>query len=89
MRDLILRLSTRQRSAIYAGVLLVDGVLALFPPLYWMAGTGSPATSLTYFVGGGAVMVLSVYLLFYVEHVRGELDPASTRTDVRSDEEVA
>lgn len=54
------------RRRMFAGLLMVDVGLTLFPPLYWAAG-GSAMWSLTYFIGGGFLVMLSLLLMNHLE----------------------
>lgn len=70
-------LSSRRKWAIFGTWFALDAVLAMFPPLYWAAGSpfaqqGFP-WSIIYFLVTGACIVGSVVTIHFVERVRGEL----------------
>jgi hypothetical protein len=51
------------RRQLTAFIVLIDILIALFPPLYWWAGNGQAVPALTYFIGGGAFITASLFVL--------------------------
>jgi hypothetical protein len=71
-------LSNRSKWRFFGTWFAVDAILALFPPLYWAAGSSAAQKylpwSVVYFLVTGACIVASVTLIQFVERVRGELE---------------
>ncbi|MFF0447678.1 hypothetical protein ACFYT4_14935 [Streptomyces sp. NPDC004609] len=64
--------------ALFGALLFLDAVVTCFPPLYWAAGNGgSRAAALTYVIGGGAFVVLSILVMYAVDRA-GTREPAGT-----------
>ncbi|HXA60619.1 MAG TPA: hypothetical protein VNW94_15775 [Streptosporangiaceae bacterium] len=56
---------------LFAALLLLDAVVTLFPPLYWAVGArASATTSLLYFIGGGAVVLTSILVMYALDRPR-------------------
>lgn len=66
----MISLDSRQTRRLVAAIVVLDLILTLTPPVYWIAGRGSAVWSLTYFVGGGLVVTASIYVLYYLDSVR-------------------
>lgn len=62
--------------ALFGALLLLDAVVTMFPPLYWAVGAERTASaSLLYFVGGSAVVLTSVLVMYALDRTpaqRGE-----------------
>jgi hypothetical protein len=56
---------------LFAALLLLDAVVTLCPPLYWAVGNrASATTSLLYFIGGGAVVLTSILVMYALDRPR-------------------
>ncbi|MEW2489700.1 hypothetical protein [Streptomyces sp. NPDC048411] len=65
-------LSPSRRRALFAGLLVIDAVVTLFPPLYWSAGAGrSAAATLLYFIGGSGFVLASILVMYAAEGRQG------------------
>ncbi|WP_028924081.1 hypothetical protein [Pseudonocardia acaciae] len=61
----------RRRPLVWA-VLVFDLLLVLSPPVHWWVGSqAGPAWSLGYFLGGGVLVVLSVWFFLGRERADG------------------
>jgi len=60
---------------LFRAVLVIDVLLALFPPLHWWVSSDSPGPPLLYFVGSSGLIVASLFLL-------AALAPRDRDTDV-------
>ncbi|MFF4771264.1 hypothetical protein [Microtetraspora fusca] len=60
---------TRPRPrGLFAALLILDVVLTLCPPVYWLVGGRADATlSLLYFIGGGAVVLASIVIMYVLD----------------------
>jgi hypothetical protein len=71
-------MSSRTKNRLFGTLFLLDGVLAMFPPVYWAVnevdGTvlGLPF-SVLYFLVVGVLITASVMALYLVEEIRGEV----------------
>ncbi|TWS25042.1 hypothetical protein FK268_07390 [Tsukamurella sputi] len=90
MKNVIRALDRRVLTTLFTLGYATALVLALFPPLYlWSSGKavlilGIPL-SLMYWIAGAALVGLGLWVQYWVEDVRGELDeslvPASAPTE--------
>ena len=65
-----------RKRALFGTLLVLSAVVTLFPPLYWAAGSGSDLAVLLYFLGGSAVVLASILVMYAVERAqdrRGEV----------------
>ncbi|MEV0280560.1 hypothetical protein AB0I22_29795 [Streptomyces sp. NPDC050610] len=71
-------LSPRRKWAIFGSWFAFDAVVALAPPVYWVAGDpafqGGIPLSFLYFLAIGAHVSAGVIALYCVEAARGEID---------------
>jgi hypothetical protein len=78
VRSRVRAMSTQTKNRIFGVWFVLDGVLAMFPPLYWgvseIHGTvfGLPFT-IFYFIVTGLVITASIVALYVVEELRGEV----------------
>ena len=64
---------------LFATPLLLDAILTLCPPLYWaVGGRASAAISLVYFIGGGAIVLASILIMYALDR------PHARTLEVRS-----
>ncbi|OPG05231.1 hypothetical protein [Microbispora sp. GKU 823] len=63
---------TRPRPrGLFAALLILDVVLTLCPPVYWFVGNrANPVLSLLYFVGGGAVVLAGILVMYALDRPR-------------------
>ena len=63
---------TRPRPrGLFAALLILDVVLTLCPPLYWFVGSrANAALSSLYFIGGGAVVLASIVIMYALDRPR-------------------
>jgi hypothetical protein len=56
---------------LFAALLILDAVVTLCPPLYWAVGDSASATaSLLYYIGGGAVVLTSILVMYTLDRPR-------------------
>ncbi|MFC9839987.1 hypothetical protein ACFVKB_40355 [Rhodococcus sp. NPDC127530] len=53
----------RSRSALILGLLALDFVIGLAPPLHWLAGNGTAVVSIGYFLAAGVFITLSLFVM--------------------------
>jgi hypothetical protein len=72
--------STQQKNWIFGVWFTIDGLLAMFPPVYWyLGGSATPSVfglplSVAYYVGVNLLITISIIAAFLVESARGELN---------------
>ncbi|MFC7401036.1 hypothetical protein [Citricoccus sp. GCM10030269] len=83
MRNFIRMLNKKVINGVFVGIYTACLLFAVFPPLYFWA-SGSTATVLwmpfavSYWVIDALMVSLSLWALYWVESVRGELDESET-----------
>lgn len=78
MTALVRGMSRQRKNRFFGALFLFDGVLAMFPPVYWAVNEvdatvlGLPF-SVLYFLVTGLLITVSVMALYLVEELRGEV----------------
>jgi hypothetical protein len=77
--------ASRPRSAFISIWFSLDAILALFPPIYWVAGGPAPLVfglpcSIVYFVALALFIAASIVAAYWDDESRGAFGDASTQT---------
>jgi hypothetical protein len=77
--------ASRPRSAFISIWFALDAILALFPPIYWVAGGSKPLVfglpcSIVYFVALALFIAASIVAAYWDDESRGAFGDASTQT---------
>ncbi len=71
--------SRRDRSMFVSAWFVLDAIVTLFPPLYWLAGGPRPTLlglpcSVIYFIGAGIFVTASLLAAYWDDERRGAFD---------------
>lgn len=91
MKNLILSMSTRTKNVVFGGAYFILVLAALCPPLYfWASGNetlilGAPI-AIWYWIADFVLLLVVMFGLYWVENIRGEVDPAEAAYAVAEEE---
>ncbi|AHK31920.1 hypothetical protein OPAG_05243 [Rhodococcus opacus PD630] len=61
----------RSQSPLILGLLALDFVIGLAPPLHWLAGNGTAVASIGYFLAAGVFITLSLFVMTALDSAGG------------------
>jgi hypothetical protein len=79
MGEAVRRMSARKKNQLFGTLFVIEGLLAMFPPVHWAMSGETPVIlglplSVFYFIALGALISASIVAIYAVESARGELD---------------